>query len=493
MNTKTAYVWGPISNFSGYFMSLLLEKGWHLHVASKSALQVSLSPLDLASTAQHNIEKAAGGAEKLKLFRDRLVFLDNDEPLRGTTYDIILFMGLPSNFDEPRASRAPWAAEELARITQRLKDVPVLIVSSLWGGIQPDGAVPEEIEFDRRKPLSHFEGVCQQYEMRVLKAICKSGCKWHLLRLPLILGSSLDGRTVNFSGPYKLFEELQQAKCQLGERNNGRPALELNYNPHATLWMLPCDWAANVALELVEDGSRPVICNIVSTQATLNQEWMHELGEVIGVNIAHTSEKDNLSLPATLRSLLTDNIQVKTRNLFEVLGRHQQAPMVLTRDYFEGILFYALERNWGHPRPAVPETPFSPDKARAFFEEFLPANLDPKMLKTLAGFNGGLAFQIDEQDECRWLLRCADGRAHVQALDTESDRPQVSFRLSAPSFGKLAAGKMMFETALVSRALQVSGGYPIQSLIACDFFRRFLRLHHFNPGVINNLREESHA
>lgn len=484
MSTKTAYVWGPISNFSSSLLALLLENGWLLHIASKSALQISLSPLDLASSAQHSIEKAAGGADKVKPYNEKLIFLDSDEPQRGTTYDIILFMGLPSNFDEPRVSRAPWAADELANIMAKLKGTPVIVISSLWGGIQDDGVVPEEIEFERRKPHSHFEGVCQQYENRILKAISSQDGKWHLVRLPNILGSSVDGRSVNFTGLYKLLQELSLAKYQLGDGND-KKTLELNYNPDATFWMLPCDWAANLMLKLIEDNSRPVICNVVSTQSTLNQEWMQELAKALALDTVHAADKDGLSLPATLRSMLADNIQVKTRNLFEVLGRYQQAPMVLSSDYFAKVLQQATQHNWGQLRPTLPEAPFSSKKAKAYFEGFLPSNLDSNMLKTLAKFTGGIAFQIAGDENCRWLLSSQDGKALVASLDNAIHKPQVSFNLNAQSFARLSSGKIMFEQALLSRALQVSGN-PIQSLKACDFFRRFLRKHHYAETVENN-------
>jgi len=516
MSNKTAYVWGPISNFSGCLLYLLLENGWHLHIAGKSALQISLSPLDLVSTARHNIERAAGSADKLKHFHEHLLFLDSEEPQRGVTYDIVLFMGLPSNFDEPRVSRAPWAADELAKITGKLKGVPVIVISSLWGGIQNDGAVPEEIEFERRKPLSQFESVCQQYETRILKAISKQDCRWHLVRLPLILGSSLDGRSVSFTGLYKLLKELYQAKNRHGD-DRDKSTIELSYNPDATFWMLPCDWAANLLLKLIEDTSRPVICNVVSTQATLNQEWLQELARALALKSVHASGKDNLSLPSTLRSMLADNIQVKTANLFEVLGRYQQAPMMLTRDYFANVLHYASQQNWGQSSSSKPESPFSPEKARTFFEKFLPAHLDRRMLKELEQFKGGLAFQIADQDDkqgppsnhndrnrpaesslmsgdddCRWLLSIQDGRAVTTPLDNETHKPQVSFLISAMSFSRLTSGTMLLEAALITRTLQVNGN-PIQCLKACEFFRRFLGLHHFEPGLesIEKIPEEA--
>lgn len=479
MTAKTAYVWGPVSNLSSALMAVLLENGWHLHLASKSALQLSLSPLDLPSSAQHQIEKAIG-KEKFKLYQDKLHFLDGDEPQSKTNYDVFLFMGLPLNFDEPRVSRSPWAAEQFAQLSSKLKNVPAIIISSLWGGIQEDGIVPEEIEFDRRKALTHFEGVCQQYESRILKSIGSKDGKWHLLRLPLILGNSSDGRSQNFTGPYRLLKELYLAKSVLAAENSKKkPSLELSHNPDATLWMLPNDTAAGLLLKLIEDQNRPTICNLVSTQAKLNQEWLQDLSSALGFKQIKAAEKDNLNLPGTIRSMLCDNIQVKSRNLFELMGRHQQSPIMISADYFKKVIDFAAAANWGELRKVETELPFSAEAAKAYFEGFLPSALDKKSLKALSSFNGGLAFEIKDQADCRWLLEAAEDSARVTAFDPDLHKPQAKFLIGPAAFAKICSGKMLFEQALLTRNLQTTGG-PLQSLKACDFFRRFLRKHHFD-------------
>lgn len=453
----------------------LLKNNWNVHIPTKSALQISLSPLDLESTAQSAVEKMLG-SDKMKLHSENLHFLDGDDVQRGTTYDIILFCGLPSNFDEARVSRSPWAADELAHVMKRLKGVPSVIVSSLWGGIKNDGVVPEEIEFERRKPRTHFEGVCQQYEARILKVISKEDGKWHLLRVPLIMGSNEDGRASNFTGLYRLLRELTQTNAADASSN-----VELNYNPDSTLWMLPNDLAADLTVKLLEDNSRPSICNLVSTNVTLNQEWLHELAKHVKVASFVASEKDAFNLPSTLRNMLTDNVQVKTRNLFEVVGRYHVSPFVPTADYFAKICQYAAEQNWGQIRPVKNEQLFSSAHAQKYFEQFLPYSLDEKMKKALASFKEGLVFAITDMDECSWHLQIvAEGQVQSTRLSAPGHQAKVHFSFAAPAFMRIASGKMSFEQALVTRNLQLSGP-PLQTLKACDFLRRFLRKNHFAP------------
>lgn len=491
-STKTAYVWGPVSNFSAFLLASLLKSGWQVHIPTKSALQISLSPLDLESTAHSAIEKALG-SDNIKLHSDNIHFLDGDDIPRGTTYDIVIFCGLPTNFDEPRVSRSPWAAEELQSVFKRVKGVPAIIVSSLWGGIQNDGVVPEEIEFDRRKARTHFEGVCQQYEARILKVVSKEDCKWHLLRLPLILGSSENGRSSNFSGLYKLLKEVTESPL-LAESNT--PAiLDLSYNPDATLWMLPANEAADIVVKFAEDNSRPSICNLVPTSVTLNQEWLHQLAQYAGLSAVIPAEKDSVNLPGTLRSMMSDNVQVKTRNLFEVVGRyHIASPFVPSSEYFKKICEHARENNWGQLRASQPLDPFSPERARYYFEHFVPANLTDKMKKALSSFKQGIAFSIGEIEECRWVLSANSSGAveFEQVSTTQSDqnpepskKDRVTFTITPLAFNRLTSGKLMFEQALITKALQVSGP-PIQCVKACDFWRRFLRHHRYVPPGSDN-------
>ncbi len=477
MSIKTAYVWGPVSSFSSSLLATMLENGWTIHLATKSALQISLSPLDLSSSAQQNIEKSAG-AERFKLLNERLVFLDNGEVQKGTTYDIALFMGLPSNFDEPRVSRAPWAAEELPSIAAKLKGVPIIIFSALSGGIQSDGSVPEEIEFERRKPRSHFEAVCQSYEAKILKAVNKLESKWHLVRIPLVLGSKEDGRSLNFTGLYNILHELYNAKIQLGD-NPETKTLELHYDPNATCWMLPADVASALVLSLIEDPQRPSICNIVSTQSTLCQEWMHELALGLGVKEIVPADKDAVNLPGTLRAVLSDSIHVKTRNLFELQGRHQHVPVTLSSDYFARVIDYANQHNWGQAKFSAPEPGFSAEHAKDYFENFLPEKMDKKLLKDLASFNGGIAFQIAGEEESSYLIQSVDGTLLVAKFESSNHKPAGTFVIAANTFAKLVAGKISFEQALITRAVQVSAG-PLAMLRVCDFERKLLRKYHFS-------------
>lgn len=523
MSTKIAFVWGPVSNFSSIFLYLLLESGWQLHIASKSPLRISFSPLDLTSAAWHAIEEAAGGIDKLRPHLRNLVFLESDEPRSGIKYDMAVFMGLPANFDESRIPRAPRAAEEFAKIVEKLKDVPVIVFSSLWGGIQEDGVVPEEIKFKRRHPKSYYESVCQRYEALIHETLSREGRKWHLVRLPQLLGNLTDGRTAGFGGFYKLFEELQLAKLRPdADRSRGReagitragsdterdggadldgekardgaktrvsgkgksreigsqkPTLALNFSPEATLPILPCDWVASLIAKLIDDPALPDVCNLVATPSILNKDWTQQLARALGLSALQASEQDDLRLPATLRSMLTDNIQIRSGKLFELGGLYQQSPVKMTSYYFGKILNYAASHNWGRYQPGVAEEP-TPEKILKFFEEFLPARIDRKMLKLLAELEGGLAFQVTGRENRQWLLCSQDGKATITLLDGREQKPQVVLQASSSSFARLASGKLSAEEALESKALQVTGDF-VQSARAFGFFHSFLKKNRY--------------
>lgn len=472
MSEKTAYLWGPISNFSAYLAAWLLDNGWRVDLPSKSAWHVSLSPLDLQSSAQSAIEKALGSQEKFKAVSDKLRLLDATELPRDTTYDTVLFCALPSNFDEPRVSRAIWASNELQALSKRLKGIPTIIFSSLWGAIQADGVVPEEIEFVRRKSRSQFEAVCQQYELKILSSLTKQEFPWHWVRLPLLSGSTTDGSCTIFSGLSNLIERMLTASEQKELEETGK--LPLNYNPDASLWMLPVDVAAELAGRIIEDTTRPRICNLVSTQTTLNQEWLQTLAKLIGFSGIEASEKDNLALPGTLRGMLADNIQVKTRSLFELMGRHHLIPQALDREYFEKLIAYGNEENWGRLRPLqAPQEPFSEQIAEKYFERFMPANLDEKSLAYLKEMGEEIIFSIDEKQS--WQVLLDNERVLVSSISSHDNRPAAARCLIASTaFNQLIQGKLSLEQALLTREVRLHGK-PLQIFKTFAFIKHFLR------------------
>ncbi|HEY9868026.1 MAG TPA: hypothetical protein V6D08_02360 [Candidatus Obscuribacterales bacterium] len=480
MTHKAAYLWGPLSTFSGPLAAHLLTKGWNVHIASKSALHLfSLAPLDLKSSAQYSLERALGGHEKLKTFQERLTFLEGGEPLKGTTYDALIFCGLPPNFDEPRAPRAPWAAGELLSVARMLKGVPLFIVSSLWGGIQADGVVPEELEFDRRKPKSHWEGVCQQYESRLLKDLAQYESAWHLVRLPVVSGSSLDGHTLNFSGLFALLREL--ARRSNGEGDKG--VLQLGYNPDATLWFLPVDAAVHLFWRILEDEGRPRLCNLVSTQQTLNREWLASAARALGFSEIESVETDSFSLPGTLRHMLKDSMLVKTRNLFEVAGRYQIQPPRVDQAYFERMLSFAQAENWGSHAPAPAVAPeFTDEAVREYFEKFLPAKLSPEILKGLTPGGKAAGFAIEGDPETVWLLTSVDGRPHVEPSTATGAKPRMRLLVSRQSLMRLATGRTSLHREILLRSARIDGPL-LDAFKFANALAAFLKEHPFVPTI----------
>ena len=484
MTHKAAYLWGPISSFSGPLTARLLQKGWHVHIATKSALNLfTLAPLDLRSSARSLLERALGGHDQLRTFQDRLRFLDVGEVVKGTVYDAVIFCGLPPNFDESRAPRAPWAAGELVSIAKMLKEVPTFIVSSLWAGVQPDGVVPEEFEFERRKPKSHWEGICQQYENKILKGLSQLESPWHLIRLPIIAGQSKDGLALNFSGLFTLLYELSSAPAALGENSIAAQSqvLKLKYNPDATLWFLPVDAAVHLFWRLLEDNTRPRICNLVSTQATLNREWLEYLAQAIGFRGTEVADTDAYSLPGILRRMLSDNIQVKTRNLFEVASRYQQPPIKFDKSYFQRLIEFGKLENWGRriaPKEVYEDATTFRDLGHVYFEEFVPQKLDKRDLEEITAKGTTVGFFLEGNEPVSWLLKYADGEILLSPLEPQENDAPVRFHFSGSTMSRLIKGQLSLHKALLLREVKVEGSF-LDTLRVGNAIGRFLKNHPF--------------
>lgn len=491
MTHKTAFLWGPLSSFSGQLAALLLHKGWQVHVATKSALNLfTLSPLDLQSAAQTWLARALGGHDQLHIFQERLRFIEQFEAAKGTKYDAVLFCGLPPNFDEPRAPRAPRAAGELRDILRCFQDVPTFIVSSLWGGIQSDGVVPEEFEFDRRKPQSHWEGVCQQYENRLLGSINGEGNHWHLIRLPLLTGATSDGSSLNFSGLSALIRALTyEYKLAGGAQHN----LQLSYNPDATLWFSPVNAIVSLFWRLLEDESRPRICNLVSTQNILNREWVHYLGQAVGYSEVEPVQHDNLSLPGILRKMLNDSVTVKTRNMFEVAGRYQYTPTLLDRSYFERLITFGQKENWGKIITGCePGMTFSQALARAYFEQYMPSNMPVEIAREATKHGTTVGFYIECNEPLSFVLKAPNDKLTVEELKPDVDHPRVSFHFSGETMTRLVQKRLSLPKALLTREVKMEGPL-LDGLRVSNALGRFLNEHPYADDSNHKIEEKKQS
>lgn len=473
MSSKSAYFWGPITVFSGPLIASLLKAGWQVHVAAKSALNVfTLSPLDLNSVAESQLEIELGGRDEWRKYREQVRILEHGDFGRSADYDVIIFAGLPTNPDESRVPRAPWSAKDLSAIAKHLKGVPIVVVSSLWSAIMEDGVVPEEVEFERRRPATHWEALCQQYESRVLAELPRLESSWHLVRLPLITGSTKDGRIANFSGLSSLFREVSESTVLREDA-----ILPLSFNPNASLNFLPQDAAVKLFVQFIEDGSRPRICNLVSMQTALNREWVLALANAIGLDQAKKVERDNFELPKTLRQLIQDNVQVKTRNLFELAGRYQQQPIVLDSQYFEKQIAFGVDQNWGRAgdkESKNAQTPVTRELAEYYFNHFIPANMSRSCIKELTKGDTIIGFGIQGNPHLSWLLSYEGSKCILEPGPLISDRLKVKMLFAMSSLKKVASGELSLQRAVLGRHVKVEGQFLdiIRVLAALDRFIR---------------------
>lgn len=496
MAQKTAYIWGPISIFTGSLITFLVKKGWHAHVACKSSLNLlSLSPLDLRSSVQGAIDAAFGGHDKAKAFQDRIKIVEHNEFTKGTIYDAVVFSGMPPNFDEPRAPRAPWSAQELKEVINGTKGSPLFVVSSLHGGVQADGVVPEEYEFARRKPQTTWESICQQYETKVIQKLRNFDHPWYLVRLPLLTGATADGTTLNYSGLYPLLKELSDKARSLREIQREVKEIKLQFNPNSTLWFMPVDTAVYTFWKYIEDEQRSRTLNLIPTNPLLNMEWIKSVGKALDVTIRDDDE-DRLEVNPVLRKLLTDNVQVKNRNLFEVAGRYHIPPVQIDEAYFQRILSKADGKSWGETPVEKKQTTgisYSDRLARFYFEEILPdlLNSDSLLDKAITQCHS-IGFVIKETSDLRWYLTRDEGQTVLSRYSPSDERPKICFKLSGNALVSLIQSKIPLHRALLMRIVEVEG--PIfETLKVTNMIERFWKENPVNADRLSSLQVENAA
>ena len=500
--TKTAYIWGPMSSFNGSLAAHLMIKGWHVHFACKSSLNfLSLSPLDLSSHAQQTLETALGGKEMARTFQDRYRFVEPGEGLKAFKYDAIIFGALPPNFDEARVPRAPWSAADFRNLGKYCKGVSTFIISSLWGGVQKDNVIPEELEFARRKPSTTWEATCQQYEQRILESLNGFEAPWYLVRLPILSGDTRSGELLKPSGLNGLFKALVDQIGKPTFASGSATPVKLAYNPDCSLPFLPIDVAVSTFTNFLEDSSRPRVFNLLSTQMTLNREWLHDLASALGVQDIVPDEHDGLNLPGTLRRLLIEPVQVKTRSLFEVAGRYKIQPTPIDKDYFERLLDSARKINFGvqssqastqsqqgqtstggaHGTTGGDQIQYTEQIAHFYFEKWVPEKIAQGALKNARLNTLRVGFHLRSGSVYGWMIKVdQDGNPTVSrfdpALAQPNEKPDITFNFSGMALTRLIQHKMLLHRALLMREIDVEGNM-LQVLKLSGTIDKFLKDH----------------
>ncbi|MEZ4536595.1 MAG: SCP2 sterol-binding domain-containing protein [Cyanobacteriota/Melainabacteria group bacterium] len=471
-NEKRALLWGPVSSFTGPLTAWLTKKGWMVDIACKSSLNLlSLSPLDLKSAARGLLESSYQSRNKAKAFNDKYRFIEQTEVLKKMDYDIIIFAGLPPNFDESRGPRAPWSAAELEEVLRAMKpETDIIVVSSIYAAVQEDGVVPEIAEFDRRKSHTSWENICQQYESKLVEILSGKEVSWSLLRLPLICGSTEDGKTIKDNGLHTLFQAIKDHTDftrEAAASNAGSRSLRLNYAPDATLWFMPIDLAVYSFWRYLEDEERPKILNMVPTNPSLNREWLAHLASVLEIEEVVSSTEQDLEISNTVTKLLTDNIQVTTRNLFEAAGRYHIPPVKIDSAYFGKVIDAVIPEKILTSNENQKEKEKQKNRivnveklTKLYFEEFLPTvlNTDSFLDKAIAR-GKEIGFNIKEAGEEIWVLRSTDGTsiAEKSNVSEQLKKPSICFKLSVSTLLKLLEKKLPLHRAVLFREVEVAG------------------------------------
>ncbi len=231
--------------------------------------------------------------------------------------------------------------------------------------------------------------------------------------MPLITGARANGYSYAFTGLANLFAALDpdfQDETTLYRNGANKisvgESVNLAHQPDSTLWFLPVDIAVYMFWRYLEDNMRPRICNFVSTQATLNREWLQYLAQALKLKEIKPATKDNLHLPLALKKLLLDRVQVKTRNLFEVTGRYQLQHEQITEEYFSKIIQVGRRKHWGQREvKSTPKVNLSNDTAAYYFEEFIPKNLSSELLNELIEGNTSIGFKFKDVPGLGWILK----------------------------------------------------------------------------------------
>jgi len=216
------------------------------------------------------------------------------------------------------------------------------------------------------------------------------------------------------------------------------------------------------------------------------------------VHVIVPDEHDGLDLPATLRRLLIEPVQVKTRSLFEVAGRYKIQPTPIDKDYFERLLQSARKINFGAQSAKIDaasqqgqscgtrgtacgeQIQYTEQIAHFYFEKWLPEKIAQGALKNARLNTLKVGFHLRSGSIYGWMIQVdEDGNPTVSRLDpttmTQTDeKPDITFNFSGMALTRLIQHKMLLHRALLMREIDVEGNM-LQVLKLSGTIDKFLR------------------
>ncbi len=361
--------------------------------------------------------------------------------------------------------------------------VPVCHISTAYVAGKRQGIVREdELNLGQEYHNSYEASKCQA-EQNVQSWSHKTGLPVTIFRPSILVGDSRTGRIVNFDGLYNLMRFFDNV-ADLVRNEEFRAAA----NPEATKNLIPVDIASDMIWRITQNRQSGVyhITNPEPISLACLRDIFVKLFDIPRAKFVE--EKDFVRKKSSRYELMYKKASSLYSPYFrhepifdrinteEALGKSESVVPGMDLDYFQKLLTYARNVNWGKKQIKSPME--SNDRyefiVEDYFNRFLVGKMHRQLLPDLKKLSASCRIRVSEVPFKNWSLRINHGR--LEEISTNGKLCQTTFIVNGNTFERIITGKLPPQQAFFQKKVDITGNIEKGLMLATvlsAFFRKY--------------------
>lgn len=374
------------------------------------------------------------------------------------------------------------------RLADYLK-VPVCHVSTAYIAGKRQGIVREdELNVGQEFHNSYEASKCQA-EQQVKSWSRTTGLPVMVFRPSILAGDSQTGRIVNFDGLYNLLRFFDNV-AELIRNEEFRAAA----NPKATKNLIPVDIAADMIWRITQN-QRPGVYHITNPEPISLARLRDIFVELFDIPLAKFVEEEDFirkkksryelmyQKASSLYSPYFRHEPVFDRtNTEEELGRSESAVPAMDLEYFQRLLAYARDVNWGKKQieSNVESNSRYASIVEDYFNRFLAGKMHKQLLPDLKNLSASCRIRVSELPSKSWSLQIDHGR--LEKISLNGTVCQCTFLVDGDTFERIVTGKLPPQQAFFRKKVDIKGNIE-KGLMLATVLAAFFRKYPYQAGV----------
>jgi len=361
--------------------------------------------------------------------------------------------------------------------------VPVCHISTAYIAGKRKGTVREdELDKDQEYHNSYEASKCRA-EQNVQSWSQRTGLPVTIFRPSILVGDSRTGRIVNFDGLYNLMRFFDNVAELI--HNEEFRALA---NPEATKNLIPVDIAADMIWRITQNRQSGVyhITNPEPISLACLRDIFVKLFDIPKAKFVE--EKDFIRRKPSRYELMYKKASslyspyfrhepvFDRTNTEKALGKSESAIPVMDLDYFQKLLAYAREVNWG--KKQIKSTTDSNERYASvvedYFNRFLVSKMHKQLLPDLKKLSASCKIRVSEVPQKNWSLQINQGR--LEKISLNGTICQCTFLVDGDTFERIVTGTLPPQQAFFQKKVDIKGniekGLMLATVLAA-FFRKY--------------------